>query len=64
MAREAAREEAWMVGSSAGAVIAGALKASKRMAESAVVVMLLPDSGKNYLSTVFNDEWMEANELM
>ena len=52
-----------MVGSSAGAVIAGALKTAERLGESAVVVLLLPDSGKNYLSTVFNDEWMEANEL-
>ena len=64
MAREAARKEAWMVGSSAGAVIAGALKAAKGLGEDAVVVLLLPDSGKNYLSTVFNDEWMEANELI
>lgn len=63
MAREAARKEAWMVGSSAGAVIAGAVKAAKRLTESAVVVMLLPDSGKNYLSTVFNDEWMEEHGL-
>ncbi|MCB9263414.1 MAG: pyridoxal-phosphate dependent enzyme [Lewinellaceae bacterium] len=63
MAREAARKEAWMVGSSAGAVIAGALKAAKGLDEDAVVVLLLPDSGKNYLSTVFNDEWMEENEL-
>ncbi|MCB0546118.1 MAG: pyridoxal-phosphate dependent enzyme, partial [Phaeodactylibacter sp.] len=63
MAREAARKEAWMVGSSAGAVIAGALKAAKGLDEGAVVVLLLPDSGKNYLSTAFNDEWMEENEL-
>ncbi len=64
MARQAAKKEAWMVGSSAGAVIAGALKVGQQLDEDAVVVMLLPDSGKNYLSTVFNDEWMEANELI
>ncbi|MCB9040558.1 MAG: pyridoxal-phosphate dependent enzyme [Lewinellaceae bacterium] len=63
MAREAARREAWMVGSSAGAVIAGALKVARKLDKDAVVVLLLPDSGKNYLSTVFNDEWMGANEL-
>ena len=63
MARQAARKEAWMVGSSAGAVIAGAVKVAQKLDEDAVVVLLLPDSGKNYLSTVFNDEWMEENEL-
>ncbi len=64
MAREVAQKEAWMVGSSAGAVIAGALKIGRRLEEDAVVVMLLPDSGRNYLSTVFNDEWMRENHLV
>ncbi len=64
MARKAAKKEAWMVGSSAGAVIAGALKVSRRLEEDAVVVMLLPDSGKNYLSTLFNEEWMKENKLI
>ena len=63
MAREAARKEAWMVGSSAGAVIAGALKVARKLDKDAVVVLLLPDSGKNYLSTVFNDEWIGENGL-
>ena len=64
MARELARKEAWMVGSSAGAVVAGALEAARELDENAVMVMLLPDSGKNYLSTVFNDAWLETNGLM
>jgi len=63
MARAAAKKEAWMVGSSAGAVIAGALKVAEKLDSNAVVVMLLPDSGRNYLSTVFNDLWMEENDL-
>lgn len=64
MARAAAKKEAWMVGSSSGAVIAGALKASKTLDKNAVVVLLLPDSGRNYLSTVFNEEWLAKNELI
>lgn len=64
IARQAAKKEAWMVGSSSGAVIAGALKVGQQLDEEAVVVMLLPDSGKNYLSTVFNDKWMEENKLI
>ncbi|MEO1257354.1 MAG: hypothetical protein AAFZ15_01105 [Bacteroidota bacterium] len=53
-----------MVGSSSGAVITGALKNSQQLDENGKVVMLLPDSGKNYLSTVFSDEWMAENKLM
>ncbi len=64
MARQAARKEAWMVGSSAGAVIAGALKVGGRLDGEAVVVMLLPDTGKNYLSTIFNYRWMQENDLI
>ena len=64
MARQAVQNEAWMVGPSSGAVIARALKVSKRLSEDAVVVMLLPNSGKNYLSTVFNDVWIEENDLL
>ncbi|MCB0851295.1 MAG: cystathionine beta-synthase, partial [Bacteroidetes bacterium] len=64
MARLAARKEGWMVGSSSGAVIAGGLRFAEMMDEDAVIVMLLPDSGKNYLSTIFNDEWMRENGLL
>ncbi len=64
MARAAAQKEAWMVGSSAGAVIAGALKTARNLSEDAIVVLLLPDSGKNYLSTVYNDVWMKNNGLI
>ena len=64
MAREAARKEAWMVGSSAGAVLAGGLKIALELDKNALVVMLLPDSGKNYMSTVFNDGWMAENGLL
>ena len=64
MARDSAKKEAWMVGSSTGAVIAGALKVARNLDENAVIVMLLPDSGKNYLSTIFNDEWLQENELI
>ncbi|HMQ48989.1 MAG TPA: pyridoxal-phosphate dependent enzyme [Saprospiraceae bacterium] len=64
MARTVARTEGWMVGSSSGAVIVGGLKMARRLDEDAVIVMLLPDSGKNYLSTIFNDTWMQENNLI
>ncbi len=30
----------------------------------AVVVVILPDGGRNYLSKLYNDEWMRANGLL
>ena len=34
------------------------------VAADAVVVVILPDTGRNYLSKVYNDEWMRANGLL
>ena len=36
----------------------------RRTAREAVVVVLLPDSGRSYLSKIYNDEWMRANGLL
>ena len=33
----------------------------KGLPESAVVVVLLPDTGRNYVSKVFDDDWVLAN---
>jgi cystathionine beta-synthase len=38
-----------------------AVRAAKELPDSAVVVVLLPDSGRNYVSKVFDDEWVLAN---
>ena len=60
MARRLAREEGILVGSSSGAAVVGALKFAKENALAADknIVVLLPDSGRSYLSKIFNDEWM------
>lgn len=57
-ARRLAKEEGILVGSSAGAALAAARKVVKRL-KSGIVVVVLPDSGRNYLSKFFNDEWMQ-----
>lgn len=64
MARRLAREEGLLVGSSSGAAVVAALRAAKDLEESDLVVVLLPDTGRNYLSTIFNDEWLAKNGLL
>lgn len=64
MARRLAREEAILVGSSAGAAVVAALEVARRAPDDAVIVVLLPDSGDRYLSKVHSDEWMKENRLL
>ena len=56
--RRLAREEALLVGGSCGLAVAAALRLSEELHADDVVVVLLPDSGRGYLSKIYNDEWM------
>jgi cystathionine beta-synthase len=58
--RRLAREEGLLVGGSCGMAAAAALKLAKRLGPDDVVVVLLPDGGRGYLSKVFNDDWMAS----
>jgi len=58
MTRRLAREEGLLVGGSCGMAAAAALRVAKRLTPDDFVVVLLPDSGRGYLSKVFNDEWL------
>jgi cystathionine beta-synthase len=60
MTRRLAREEALLVGGSCGMAAAAALRLAQRLGPDDVVVVLLPDGGRGYLSKVFNDQWMSA----
>jgi cystathionine beta-synthase len=61
MARRLLREEGVFAGGSSGAVVCAAVKVAKNLGPDEVVVTVLADRGHNYLSKVFNDEWMEKN---
>ena len=58
MTRRLAREEALLVGGSCGMAVAAALRLAQRLTADDVVVVLLPDGGRGYLSKIFNDQWM------
>jgi cystathionine beta-synthase len=57
-ARRLARREGLLVGGSSGTAVAAALRYSQRLEPGKTVVALLPDTGRNYLSKIFSDEWM------
>jgi cystathionine beta-synthase len=58
MTRRLAREEGLLVGGSCGMAVVAALRAARQAGPDDVVVVLLPDGGRGYLSKIFNDEWM------
>jgi cystathionine beta-synthase len=58
MTRRLAKEEGLLVGGSCGMAVMAALKVAEGLGPDDVVVVLLPDSGRGYLSKIFNDEWM------
>ncbi|TGA92944.1 PLP-dependent cysteine synthase family protein, partial [Streptomyces palmae] len=57
-ARRLAREEGLLVGGSAGTAVAAALRVAAEAGPDDLVVVVLPDSGRNYLSTVHDDAWL------
>ncbi|KAK2774269.1 cystathionine beta-synthase [Onygenales sp. PD_12] len=65
-ARQLIAEEGLLVGGSSGSAIAGLVKAAKdyNFAEDDVVVVILPDSIRSYLSKFADDDWLAANDLL
>jgi cystathionine beta-synthase len=57
-ARRVTREEGILIGGSGGTAVWAALQVGRELGPDDVMVILLPDSGRGYLSKVYNDEWM------
>ncbi len=63
-ARELAREEGILAGGSSGAAVFAALKISKKLGKNKNVVVIIPDTGRNYISKLYSDEWMKENGFL
>jgi len=68
-ARRLTREEGILAGGSCGTALVAALAVARELTQSGegadkVIVVLLPDGGRNYLSKLYNDEWMRVNGLL
>lgn len=64
MARRLAREEGLLVGGSSGTAVAAALKYAEGLEPGKLIVVLLPDTGRNYLSKIFSDDWMRQKGFL
>jgi len=64
MTRRIAREEGLLVGGSAGTAAVAAVRLAQRLPADAIIVVIFPDSGRGYMSKIFNDDWMVANGFL
>jgi cystathionine beta-synthase len=61
MSRRLAVEEGILAGGSSGTAVAGALELAKRKPRLKLIVVIVPDSGRSYLSKTYNPSWLKAN---
>ena len=64
MARRVTREEGLLIGGSGGTAVAAALEVGRELGPEHMVVVLIPDSGRGYLSRVFDDAWMAGHGFL
>src|SRR5215204_4220217 len=64
-ARAVTRQEGILIGGSGGLAVWAALETAKEVDDpEALVVVLLPDSGRGYLSKLYSDDWMRENGFL
>src|SRR5689334_3434601 len=69
MARRITREEGILAGESCGTAVVATLAIARELVAAGegsgkVIVVIFPDGGRNYLSKLYNDEWMRVNGLL
>ena len=61
--RQLARQEGILAGGSSGTAVAAALRYARRLGGDQFVVALCADTGRNYLTKLYDDDWLAANRL-
>ena len=62
-ARQMARLEGILVGGSCGTALAAGLRYARRLGKDDLMVVICPDTGRNYMSKMYDDRWLAANGL-
>lgn len=62
--RQLARREGILVGGSSGTAVAAALRYARRLGPEHLVVAMCADTGRNYMSKMFDDNWLRDNNLL
>ncbi len=57
-ARKVTRQEGLLVGGSCGTAVWAAIEVGRDLGPEHLIVVVLPDSGKSYLSKLYNESWM------
>jgi cystathionine beta-synthase len=63
-ARAVTRQEGILIGGSAGSAVFAALHVARELDETKTIVVLLPDTGRQYLSKVYSDSWMLQHGML
>ncbi len=63
-ARAVTRQEGILVGGSCGSAVFAALTVARELGEGVTIVVLLPDTGRQYLSKIYSDSWMLQHGML
>ena len=64
MARRVTREEGILIGGSGGTAVVAAMRVAADLTADALVVVLIPDGGRSYLSKIYSDTWMAQHGFL
>lgn len=62
--RQLVKKEGIFAGGSSGLALSAALQTAKKLSKEDLIIVILPDSGRNYVSKMYNDEWMKENNFL
>lgn len=60
MCRNVVEQYGWLIGGSTGSILQGLVQYADKIPKGSKVVVLAPDLGGNYLSSVYDDDWLST----